>query len=279
LHRAAKEIVARHGGEFPRAWTEALALRGIGNYTAAAVLSIAYGEPHAVLDGNVARVLARLGAVRGDLRAPHRWRELAKSAETLLAHRSAGDWNEAMMELGATVCTPRAPNCPECPVSISCRARSMGIENKLPAKRNKRATELITLAAAVLLDPQRRTLLVRPAPNDAREEAAALFSRLWQFPAVTASADAEDELANELRKLWRAKDGGLDLKLQALSPDRHTVTFRNITLAPFLVRVARLPHGVSASLKILPLAAVPRLAVSSATRKVAAIAAAEILKH
>src|SRR3984893_2691485 len=91
LHRAAKEIVARHCGEFPRRMEEALALPGIGHYTAAAVLSIAYGEPHAVLDGNVARVLARLGAIRGDLRRPKRWRELAGAATALLPAQSVSD--------------------------------------------------------------------------------------------------------------------------------------------------------------------------------------------
>src|SRR6202030_2813961 len=96
LHRAAKEIAARHGGEFPRRMEDALALPGIGDYTAAAVLSIAYGEPYAVLDGNVARVLARLGAVRGDLRRPRIWRRLAETAGRLLARHAPGDWNQAM---------------------------------------------------------------------------------------------------------------------------------------------------------------------------------------
>src|SRR2546422_4163806 len=110
LHRAAKEIVARHSGRFPRELEAALRLPGIGHYTAAAVLSIAYGEPHAVLDGNVARVLARLGAIRGDLRRPKRWQDLAAAANALLPEQAvpaagaptteAGDWNQAMMELG-----------------------------------------------------------------------------------------------------------------------------------------------------------------------------------
>src|SRR5271167_1163296 len=104
LQRAAKEIVARHGGDFPHEYSEALKLPGIGRYTAAAVLSIAYDAPHAVLDGNVARVLARLGAVHGDLRAPAMWRKLEATAQELLAKKTSGDWNQAMMELGATVC-------------------------------------------------------------------------------------------------------------------------------------------------------------------------------
>src|SRR5262245_40089246 len=104
LLRTAKVLEARHQGRFPREMEAALRLPGIGHYTAAAVLSIAYGAPYAVLDGNVARVLARLEALRGDLRAPRRWRQLEGLAENLLAHEAPGDWNQAMMELGATVC-------------------------------------------------------------------------------------------------------------------------------------------------------------------------------
>ena len=116
------------------------ALPGIGRYTAAAVLSIAYGEPLAVLDGNVARVLARLGAVRGDLRAPALWRNLETTAQDAARPQAPGDWNQAMMELGATVCTPKSPRCGECPVAQWCRARKLGIAEQIPAARKKRAT-------------------------------------------------------------------------------------------------------------------------------------------
>src|SRR6201984_884329 len=120
LQRAARQIVAKHGGQFPRTLDEALALPGIGSYTAAAILSIAFGAKHAVLDGNVARVLARLDAIRGDLRESQRWRELQKTADGLLEPKYPGDWNQAIMELGATLCTPRSPQCLLCPVAQYC---------------------------------------------------------------------------------------------------------------------------------------------------------------
>ena len=183
LHRAAQEISARPDGDFPRDYEAALALPGIGRYTAAAVLSIAYGAPLAVLDGNVARVLARLGAVRGDLRATPRWRKLETAAQELLAVRSPGEWNQAMMELGATVCTPKSPRCGQCPVEQWCRARQLGVVEEIPAIRKKRAAVEVTLVAAVLLDPRGRTLLVRQPNGD-----GALFSRLWQFPAIESTA-------------------------------------------------------------------------------------------
>src|SRR5208282_4136278 len=112
---------------FPATKAEALALPGVGKYTAAAILSMAYGQKLAVLDGNVARVLARLQAIRGNLRAGKRWQELQKSAEALLAPRAPGDWNQAIMELGAILCTPKSPQCLLCPVGEFCAARKLGL--------------------------------------------------------------------------------------------------------------------------------------------------------
>jgi len=261
LHRAAKEIVARHGGEFPSRLEDALALPGIGGYTAAAVLSIAYGAPHAVLDGNVARVLARLGAIRGDLRRPKRWRELSAAADAPLppAKENPGDWNQAMMELGATVCTPRAPRCDACPVSRWCRAHALGVALRLPSPRPKPKPVRLALSAAVLLDPRGRTLLVRQQSGH-----SALFSNLWQFPAVQSTKPAPERLDAYLRSEF-----GITAALAPLPRARHTVTFRRILLAPFLVRVPKLPLGVPGA-RTLRLAEIGRLPISSATKKIAA---------
>jgi A/G-specific adenine glycosylase len=276
LHRAAKEIVARYNGEFPRAMDEALTLPGIGAYTSAAILSIAYGFPAAVLDGNVARVLARLGAVEGDLRAPKQWAELKRAADILLDVKNPSDWNESMMELGAMICTPRAPQCGACRVAEFCRARSLGIQNNLPAKRVKRAAENMTLAAAVLLDAENRTVLVRPTTEGTSSESAALFSRLWQFPAVVVSGNAQTNIAEELRRIFKSKVISEKREFQRLDEANHTVTFRRITLAPYLIRVTRLPSANSATKKQIALRAVAKLAVSSATRKIAALASKAI---
>jgi A/G-specific adenine glycosylase len=262
LHRAAKEMVARHDGKFPRTLDAALALPGIGRYTAAAVLSIAYDVPLAVLDGNVARVLARLGAIRGELRAPRRWNQLARTAQDLLAPRAPGDWNQALMELGETICTPQIPRCPMCPVSRSCRARARGLTREIPAPRTKRAALRVQIAAAILRDPRGRTLLVRdPGAHD-----DVLFSRMWQFPAIEVASRAKDELAAHLAQSLDIDAASLDL--EALPRARHGVTFRNITLLPFLARVARLPKRPRT--RVLALEDLAKLPVSSATRKIAA---------
>lgn len=266
LHRAAKEIVARHGRHFPRELDAALALPGIGPYTAAAILSIAYDVPLAVLDGNVARVLARLFATRGDLRAEGRWQQLAETAQNLLAVNAAGDWNQGLMELGETICTPRSPQCGGCPIASWCRAHALALTGKIPSPRRKPPPVRVEIAAAVLLDPRGRTLLVRdPGAHD-----DVLFSRMWQFPAVAVTSDAEAELATYLHATAGVNCTN-GTRLQRLQTARHGVTFRNITLLPFLARVDALPR-LSRS-RIISLAGIAELQISSATRKIAAAAA------
>jgi A/G-specific adenine glycosylase len=266
LHRAAKEMVGRHGAQFPRTLDGALSLPGVGHYTAAAVLSAAYDAPLAVLDGNVARVFARVRAVRGDLRANGRWQRLSETARQWLSFDAPGDWNQAVMELGEMVCTPRSPRCEECPIGKWCRARALGCVEKIPAPRRKPAAVRMRIAAAILRDPRGRTLLLQnPGAHD-----EALFSRLWQFPAVAVAHDAQAELAAHVREKF-----GIDCKngtpLEALGAARHSVTFRNITLLPFLGRVTKLPRIPGTRIVALErIGEEPELPVSSATRKIAA---------
>jgi len=279
LHRAAQEIVAKHGGIFPRAAKDALELPGIGSYTAAAILSIAYGAKHAVLDGNVARVLARLRAVQGDLRDAKRWQSLQESVNALLDPQSPGDWNQAMMELGATLCAPQAPQCLLCPVAQFCQARKLGLADLLPARRKKRATEKIALAAAVLLDPRGRTLLL-PPPTTPKTKAAharvsVLVSKLWHFPTIAVRTDPAVELQAHLNDILLPSVTKQSFRLELLPALRHTVTHHAITLQSFRVSVAQLPRLPGA--KIIPLSDVTSpssLAISNLTRKAARAALA-----
>jgi A/G-specific adenine glycosylase len=268
LHRAAKTILQKHQGRFPRELDAALALPGVGPYIARAVLSIAYDQPHAVLDGNVARVIVRREAIEGDPREPAKWRSLQAIADGWLARRSPGDWNQAMMELGATVCTPRQPRCPACPVREGCRAFRLGIAGRLPGRRAKARTVSLRIAAAVLLDPRGRTLLIRFARQGrangllASGELAPIFSRLWQFPACGADGDSGQALRNYLANEFGIRDGFW----QALGALRHTVTYREITIEPWLVHVERLPAGAGS--QSVSLDRVPRMAISGASRKI-----------
>ena len=167
LRAAARVIVERHGGVFPKAVDEARTLPGVGPYTASAVTSIAYGARAAVVDGNVRRVLSRLFARRGlsDVAAQ-------KLAFELLAPRASGRWNEAMMELGATVCTPQKPKCPGCPVASHCRGRQR------PEYWSERTPRRMTVPVRVemaLVERNGRILLVR---NPAGE----LMGGLYELP-------------------------------------------------------------------------------------------------
>jgi A/G-specific adenine glycosylase len=262
LHQAARQLVDEHGGRFPSTREAALRLPGVGEYTSAAVLSIAYQQPFAVLDGNVARVVARLGAVRGNLREPKNWNALQATAQMLLDARRPGDWNQAMMELGATVCLPRAPLCSICPLCKSCQANLQGLTGQIPEKRKKRDNEDVSLAAAVLLDPRQRTLLIRQA-----DDKGALFSRMWQFPVLQTREDPQAELARYLREEFGCRTR---LPLVALKTARHTVTYRRIRLIPFLIRVPRLPRVAGGQTPRL--SELQQLAISNATRKIAGAA-------
>jgi A/G-specific adenine glycosylase len=277
LQKAAKQIVTNHKGQFPTRLEDALALPGIGNYTAASILSIAFGEKLAVLDGNVARVLARLGAIRGDLRESRHWQELQNIANAYLDHKAPGDWNEAMMELGATVCTPKSPQCLLCPVAAHCKGRKLGVAEDLPDKRKKRATVEVTLAAAVFMDANGHTFLL-PPPQEANEQSSAdhvptLVSRMWHFPTISVNGNPAAELQRFLRKfLSGAKNA--KLQFEPVGKVRHSVTYRAITVKPFVINVKKL-HRVAGA-KFVPLGDVSGLPVSNLTRKVArAVLAAE----
>jgi A/G-specific adenine glycosylase len=270
LHRAAQQIVALHAGEFPQDEESVLALPGIGRYTGAAVLSIAFGAKHAVLDGNVARVLARLSAIRGDLRESHRRQALQRTAGGLLDPKSPGDWNQAMMELGAILCTPRAPQCLLCPVARFCRARQLGDPESFPEKQDKREAVQIVLATAVFYTPRGQTLLLSPPRRKtenkpAADDVATLVSRMWHFPTVAIRKDALTEFQNFLADFLPV--GNEEYHLERLAKIRHAVTYRNVTVLPYRIAVVKIPRIRGAkSIRLEDFAKVP---VSNLTRKIA----------
>ena len=163
-----------------------------------------------------------------------------------------------MMELGATVCTPKSPRCAECPLSQWCRARKLGIAAELPDARSKRATVKITVAAAVLLDPRGQTLLVRYSDKDGD-----LFSHMWQFPALEIRKAGTSELTRHLRERFGVILNGT---VAALKSARHAVTYRNVRVLPFLARVTRLPDIAGGKLVLLSRAG--ELPISNLTRKI-----------
>ena len=158
LHRAAKAIAA--AGE-PRDFDSIRGLAGVGDYTAAAVASIALGEPRAALDGNVMRVISRVTNDAADIRTGEARRRFAEEAARLLDRRRPGDFNQAMMELGATVCTPKAPDCGRCPVERFCAAKAAGTAAQLPVKLGGKPAREVALDVAVVARDGRVFLVER----------------------------------------------------------------------------------------------------------------------
>jgi len=223
LHATAKEVAARHGGVLP-AEAEALrALPGIGAYTAGAISSIAYGRREPLVDGNVARVLARLENMDEPVRSPSAVRRLWAIAARLLPDEQPGRFNEALMELGATVCTPRDPRCDVCPVARFCVARAQGREQDLPVVEQKRAVPVVEAVAAVLRDGEGRILL-------ARRKEGGLFGGLWEPPMVEGVGSMTPPAA--ARRAFAAIGLGLGRgPLREVGKVTHVLTHRRMVIA------------------------------------------------
>ena len=174
LQTAARQVVEEWGGEMPDDVEGLRSLKGVGRYTAGAVASIAFDRPAPVVDGNVARVLTRLLEIREDVRSAPVVRRLWEEAETLARGRSPGDLNQALMELGATVCTPRSPLCEVCPIAAHCRARESGDPEAIPVKRPRAKPKRLE-AAAAFLERRGKALAVRRPPRG-------LLGGLWELP-------------------------------------------------------------------------------------------------
>ncbi len=237
LRKAARLVVGKHRGRFPEDFERVLELPGIGRYTAGAICSIAFNQPKPVLDGNVVRVLSRLFGISGDPRNPNTRARLWRIAEQLVlraARRTSGkrryasDLNQALMELGALVCTPRQPRCAACPVAKCCIAYREGRVQELPRLRLRiRATPRRFVA---FVTQHRDRLLLRQRP------AGVVNAHLWEFPNVEVPPGESD--------IKQAACTALGLKPNALKPlcmIKHSITRYRITLHVF--QVSNLPPG------------------------------------
>lgn len=175
LHRAAQKVAQEFGGQFPTTALELQALPGIGRYTAGAIASIAFGERAPVLDGNVIRVFTRLQDIADDVTQSSVQARLWTLAETWLPDARVGDYNQALMELGRTICKPRKPLCAECPISAHCRAYAAGTQHERPVKTKKAPIPHYDVAAGIVRRADGRMLIAqRPADG--------LLGGLWEFP-------------------------------------------------------------------------------------------------
>jgi len=182
LQKAAKDIVER--GEFPRDHASLGELPGVGEYTAAAVASIAFGLPHAVLDGNVVRVLSRLAPELGDIKSDAARKRLRAFADVLLDRKRPGEFNQALMELGATVCLPKRPLCERCPVRSYCEARRQGLENQLPVRGARPCAERREKKLLVIEKAGKVLFWQRPAESSR-------LAKFWELPELQQLPGAE----------------------------------------------------------------------------------------
>ena len=220
LHRAARLLMVEKGGVFPRDVEGWRALPGVGRYTAGAIVSIAFGKRVPILDGNVARVLSRLFSVSGDPGSGAANRRLWTLAEDILPRRSISDFNQALMELGALVCTPKKPKCLVCPIVSDCVARSLGIEEQLPELPARKASVPVTMTAT-LIEEEGRVLLYRRRGID-------LMRDLWELPTgdVPDGEEPRAVMVREVREKY-----GLDVEpRRELEKIRHSIMNRRITL-------------------------------------------------
>lgn len=219
LHAAARLIVAEHGGVIPGTVEQLLKLPGVGNYTAGAIASIAFGKQAPILDGNVARVLSRWFAVKTPIDEPATKAELWRLAAVLTPAKHPGDFNQAMMDLGATVCTPRSPSCLTCPMAAECQAHAAGMADKLPVRLPRTPPREVT-HHIVAVEHQGQWLLERRPDKG-------LWSRMWQMPTAEDWPQAVD--ADHIRA-WMHDRTGLKVRLKQLAVDSftHQTTHRTI---------------------------------------------------
>jgi A/G-specific adenine glycosylase len=219
LHAAARKVAGL--GSFPRTLEGLLALPGVGAYTAAAVGSIAFGIPEPVLDGNVERVLSRFLALGEDPRSRTGRGRLLAAGRDLLAPGRPGDSNQALMELGATLCLPKSPRCLLCPLAQGCRAAAAGEQDRYPLPKRRREVVRVQQLVAVVEGPGGGILLFR------RPEGSALLAGTWELPWV--EANSEDPRADPVAGLAERYGGHWRLGPRAAQV-RHGITYRDIAV-------------------------------------------------
>ncbi len=242
LRKAAIEIV--RNGRFPESLQEIRALPGVGPYTAAAIASIAFQKAHAALDGNVFRVISRLANDPGDLASIATRKRFERIAGTLLDRRNPGPFNQAMMELGATVCLPRAPLCLLCPVQRFCEARRAGTQEQLPVKLRRPAPEPVECTLALV--ERRGRILLRQRAAESRRMAG-----FWELP------NAEEIPHFEAEK--------------RLGVFTHTIVRQRYTITLYTGSTSAKPGSEPDNFQWIERAILDRLPITTVTRKAVAM--------
>ncbi len=261
MQAAAKQIMSVHNGNFPTSFDELIVLPGIGRYTAGAILSIALDKRLPILEGNTQRVYSRLMGLKQSPTAPDANRLLWQFAESILPRRGCGVLNQALMELGALICTPRSPACDNCPLRTRCYAAEHTMQETIPGKLTKLKYEDRTEFAFVVTNREKSKYLVREIPSGRR------WAGLWDFPRSSEQKfAAADDAAN-----WLAIAEGVDLQAGTKQLTlKHAVTRFRITLHVYQARLvggkSNAPHdwyfASSDELRSLPMSTTGRKIVN-----------------
>lgn len=226
LHNGAKQVVTEHNGSIPDNWSDLKSIKGIGDYTASAILSIAFNKPFGVLDGNVIRVLTRYLNHDGDVTKSGVKQELQTFSNKIVSILRPGDFNQALMELGATICTPRNPNCNECPISHWClNAFSLNNE-RIPYKPSKPKIPHHKIVVAIIHNPISDKILI------SKRKQNVMLGGLWEFPGGKVR---QGETLNEAMVREVIEETGVSVTiLKELDTIKHTYSHFKITLTAFI---------------------------------------------
>lgn len=198
LQSAVREVHQLYGDKVPDSPEEIASLKGVGPYTAGAILSIAYGKPEPAVDGNVMRVLSRILLISEDIARPASRKIFESAVKEIISHDHPSFFNQALMELGALICTPTSPSCLLCPVRDHCQAFHEGVQKELPIKTKKKKQKNVQLAAGIFKDSQGK-ILIRKRPE------TGLLANLWEFPTVELNLEFKrqrEQLSDHFKDLY-----------------------------------------------------------------------------
>ncbi len=235
LHKAARMVMEHHGGTLPTTTEGLLALPGIGPYTARAIASIAFGQDVCVVDANVERVVSRLYDIEQPVKSRQAQKEIAEYGHCLLPKGHARDFNQALMEFGSLVCTPRNPSCPQCPLAQWCRAREAGVQEKRPVVLKAPAPVYLTMATGILVHDGRILTQKRLAED--------VWGNLWEFPGGVVE-DGETPQEAVIRE-YMEETGLVVNHPELIASFRHSFTRFRVTLHAFSVTLLSSPEELS----------------------------------
>jgi A/G-specific adenine glycosylase len=227
LHKAAQIICHAYGGILPPDRNKLRQLPGFGPYTAHALLSMVYNQPYGVVDGNILRIIARIYAVRDDIRLARTKQIIQHKMDRLLDKNNPGTFNEAMMELGATVCVPKSPACLVCPVNPFCKTTILNLQEKIPFKSPPPKKPKIVGLTYLLFNKGEFYIVQRPYKG--------LLAGLWEFPTFTLEQKTAPTQKYHQHHLRQLLGENIITKQQPLAPVKHSYTHFDSSLYPYLI--------------------------------------------